>query len=74
MTKSLADIDKIVEYHESKVKPLGPNDLMSFGKYQGRTILEVFTEDPQYLTWLQSNNPDFRIDWDKLKNNQPEDK
>ena len=63
----LADIDKIVEYHESIAKPLGPNDLMPFGKYKGRTILEVFTEDPQYLTWLQSNNREFRIDWDKLK-------
>lgn len=69
----LADIDKIVEYHESIAKPLGPNDLMPFGKYKGRTILEVFTEDPQYLTWLQSNNREFRIDWDKLKNSQIED-
>ena len=46
---------------------------MPFGKYKGRTILEVFTEDPQYLTWLQSNNREFRIDWDKLKNSQIED-
>lgn len=62
----LADVDKIVEYHESKVKPIEPNDIITFGKYKGRTLLEIFTEDPQYLRWLQTNNPDFKVNWDKL--------
>lgn len=62
----LADVNKIIEYHESIVKPLGPYDVMTFGKYKGQTLLHVFNKDKQYLLWLMSENQDFRLDWEKL--------
>lgn len=31
------------------------NELITFGKYKGRTILEVLEEDPQYLLWANEN-------------------
>jgi hypothetical protein len=36
---------------------------MTFGKYKGRSLSEVFKEDYQYLRWLEDNNSSFRVDW-----------
>ena len=62
----LADVDSIIEYHRTKIKILQPKDTLSFGKYKGRTVMDVYSEDSQYLRWLADQNPDFKIDWDKL--------
>ena len=62
----LADVDSILEYHRTKIKVLQPEDTLSFGKYKGRAVVDVYNEDSQYLRWLASQNPDFKIDWDKL--------
>jgi uncharacterized protein (DUF3820 family) len=29
---------------------------MTFGKFRGKQIREVFKLDPQYVSWLQKNN------------------
>lgn len=31
------------------------SELLSFGKYRGKTLGEVFVEDPQYILWLSKN-------------------
>ena len=30
--------------------------VMTFGKFRGKQIREVFKLDPQYVSWLQKNN------------------
>ena len=62
----IADIDAIVEYHKGKIRILQPDDIISFGKYKGKTLHSVFLTDFQYLKWMESQNPDFKVDWDKL--------
>lgn len=62
----LADIDSIIEYHRSNLKTLQPDDLITFGKYRGKTLQSVYNDDVQYLKWMESQNPDFIIDWEKL--------
>ncbi len=58
-----ADVEEIVAYHEANTPKLQPSDKMTFGKYKGKTLLEVFNEDHQYLRWLEDNNSSFRVDW-----------
>ena len=60
------DVDEIIAYHEDNTSKLKPTDIMTFGKYKGRTLQEVFKEDHQYLRWLEDNNNSFRVDWAKL--------
>ena len=60
----IANVDDIIKYHDSILKPLLPDSIISFGKYKGRTIGDIFKNDPQYLKWMQQNNSDFRIDWE----------
>lgn len=62
----LADIDSIIEYHRSNLKTLQPDDLITFGKYRGKNLQSVYNDDVQYLKWMESQNPDFIIDWEKL--------
>jgi len=33
----------------------GPVDVIGFGKYRGRTLGEVYAEDPQYIIWIAKN-------------------
>ena len=61
------DVDKVLEYHMENRPTLGPNDIMSFGKYKGKSIEEVCKTDRQYLIWLSQNNDSFNLDWEKFK-------
>lgn len=61
------DVDKLLEYHMENRPILQPNDIISFGKYKGKSIKEIYEEDVQYLSWLSDNNDSFVIDWDLLK-------
>ena len=58
-----ADVKAIVDYHEENMPKLKPTDVMTFGKYKGHSLSEVFKEDHQYLRWLEDNNSSFRVDW-----------
>lgn len=62
----MVDIEQIIKYHELMVKPILPNDILTFGKYKGHTLFDVYCKDTKYLEWLASNKPDFKISWDKL--------
>jgi hypothetical protein len=32
-----------------------PSDIVPFGKYRGKTLGEVYAEDPQYVIWISKN-------------------
>lgn len=34
---------------------------LTFGKYKGRTVREVFRENPSYLAWAHVNVPFFKL-------------
>lgn len=40
----------------------GINDILTFGKYRGKTILQVIDEKPSYVAWCIQNVKDFKID------------
>ena len=67
MLLDIIGVDKVLEYHMENRPTLGPNDIMSFGKYKGKSIEEVCKTDRQYLIWLSQNNDSFNLDWEKFK-------
>lgn len=50
------------------------DEVMSFGRYKGKTISEVYKENPKYIFWLVKNDPYYRIDFFALIGVNPEDK
>ena len=46
---------------------LAPDAVLTFGKYKGKTIAEVFSENVSYLVWAENNVRDFWVDWKQLK-------
>lgn len=61
------DTDAVIAYHMENRPTLGVEDVMSFGKYKGKTIGEIYKTDVQYLMWLSQNNDSFNLDWEKLR-------
>jgi len=43
-------------------KELDEDDIISFGQYEGQTVMEVLDVNPGYLVWATQN-----IKWFKLK-------
>ena len=64
------NIDDVVEEHQSDVKVWQPEDIMSFGKYKGKSIQYIFDNDNQYLLWLIQNANEFRVDMSKLRSDK----
>lgn len=60
------DIDEVLKEREKDIRILKPDDKLEFGKYNGKTIQEVFSIDPNYLMWLNENSEDFVIDLSEL--------
>lgn len=60
------DIDDVIEERKSTIKVLSPDDILSFGKYKGKTLREIHQEDSNYLIWLSQNKNDFVIDFSSL--------
>lgn len=51
----------------NEVFPLhGPEYELPFGKYKGKTLKEIYTEDPKYVYWLAGTDRYFRIDFPSL--------
>lgn len=42
---------------------LEPDDILTFGKYKGRKVIDVFLEDYQYLQRAEANLRDFLVNW-----------
>ena len=63
-------IDDVIAEHEASRKILLPEDILTFGKYKGQSILQIFESDPDYLRWADQNMDDVIIDFEKLKINK----
>lgn len=44
----------------------GPDDVLSFGKYKGRKVLDIYMENPQYLQWAEGNVRNFLVNWQSV--------
>lgn len=64
--KSVVEYHK--EHHKENVPALGAEYIMTFGKYKGKTIGEIFKMDVEYLKWLSSQKESFNVDWEGLGN------
>lgn len=60
------DIDAVWEEHIKDVQILRAEDVLPFGKYQGRTVGEIAKENPNYLIWVNDNNESVLIDFKSL--------
>ena len=60
------DIDDVMTEREATIKVLSPDDILPFGKYKGKTLQKIYTEDPNYLIWVSQNTNDFVIDFNRL--------
>lgn len=45
---------------------LEPDDILTFGKYKGRKVIDVYCENYQYLQWAEGNVKDFLVNWQAL--------
>lgn len=45
--KFTAKHSNIVQYNEG--------DVFTFGKYKGRSLIEILVSDPQYILWVSEN-------------------
>lgn len=53
----------------SEIFPIRHTDyVIEFGKYKGKTIKEIYSQDPKYIFWLMEKDPYFRVDFDQLLN------
>lgn len=58
-----SDRERIIETEINRVFPkVTPDDVISFGKYQGKTFREIFSTDPSYIDWFLRNNQTLDID------------
>jgi len=44
------------EYEKGKKADEETKDVLSWGKYKGKKVGDVFKLDPSYITWLSKNN------------------
>jgi hypothetical protein len=44
----------------------GLTDVLTFGRYKGRTVEELLEEDPDYLTWVNKNVDFFPLEDDVM--------
>lgn len=62
------DVDAIIEEKAKSLKMLHPDDVLTFGKYNGKTIRYIADADFMYLKWLDDNSEDYIINFDELRN------
>jgi uncharacterized protein (DUF3820 family) len=60
------DIDDVMKEREATIKVLSADDVLTFGKYKGKTLREIHSENPNYLIWVSPNTNDFIIDFNSL--------
>ncbi len=53
---------------EGERKKLTPYDIITFGKYEGSLLKNIYRFDPEYLSWCISNVTDFIIDIPQFEN------
>lgn len=60
------DVEAVIEERKKDIKILHPEDTLTFGKYKGKTIRDIATEDIDYLRWVNNDSEDFIISFDEL--------
>ena len=60
------DIDDVMKEREATIKVLSADDVLTFGKYKGKTLREIHSENSNYLIWVSQNTNDFVIDFNSL--------
>ena len=50
-----ADMNEIFPVHKA-------DEIIPFGQHKGKTIAEVYKEDPKYIIWLLESDPFYKID------------
>ena len=60
-----ASLDEIFPIHKA-------NDVLMFGKFNGKSLSDIYKIDYQYLYWLKKADRFFRIDFDELKRLYPD--
>lgn len=45
---------------------LEPDDILTFGKYKGRKVIDVFLENYRYLEWAETNINNLLVNWQSL--------
>lgn len=55
----LFDMDELTEERKKRMKPLLPDDILTFGKYKGQSFRCIAENDLSYLGWLASKNMDY---------------
>jgi len=55
----LFDMDELTEERNKLIKPILPDDILTFGKYKGQSFRYIFENDPNYLGWLAPKNEDY---------------
>lgn len=63
----LFDMDELTEERKKRMKPLLPDDILTFGKYKGQSFRCIAELDLNYLRWLASNNEDYIQVYESLK-------
>ena len=48
------------------IKEYNPEDILTWGKYKGKRISEVYSISPKYIYWLNSDGK-YYVNLDKLK-------
>ena len=44
-----------------------PNHVMQFGEFKGKSIKHILCTRPDYLVWMQKNNPEFDLHYTILE-------
>jgi uncharacterized protein (DUF3820 family) len=60
------DIDDVMKEREATIKVLSADDVLTFGKYKGKTLREIHSKKPNYLIWVSQNTNDFVIDFNSF--------
>ena len=60
------DIDDVMKEREATIKVLSADDVLTFGKYKGKTLREIHSKNPNYLIWVSQNTNDFVIDFNSF--------
>lgn len=61
------DIKKIFPVHTI-------DEIIPFGKHKGKSIADIYNEDPRYIFWLMESDPYYKIDVATLMGINPKEK
>ena len=48
--------------HRNVIPVIGERDIIPFGKYKGKALLDVYSQDPSYVHWMADNVSNYKIE------------